>query len=115
MKTHKNLDVWKRSIEFVTELYKLTKQFPEDERFGLISQLRRAAISVSSNIAEGAARKNPGEFIQYLYIAPGSISEIDTQLIISRNLGYPANTKITDECSTIGKMLINLIKYLKSK
>ena len=76
MKTHKDLLVWKRSIEFVTSIYKLTKDFPEEERYGLSSQLRRAAVSVSSNIAEGAARGSKKEFIRFLFVSRASAVEI---------------------------------------
>ena len=82
MKTHKDLDVWKFAIEFVTNIYKATSDFPDEEKFGLTSQLRRASVAIPSNIAEGAARNHPKEFIQFLYIALSSASEIETQLII---------------------------------
>ena len=76
VETHKYLEVWKVSVDFVTELYILTNSFPKSELFSLTSQIRRAAISIPSNIAEGAARKNTKEFIQFLYVAFGSLSEI---------------------------------------
>ncbi len=86
LKTHKDLDVWKRSIDFSIQIYKLTRGFPDEEKFGLISQMRRAAISIPSNIAEGAARTSPKEFIHFLSISLGSLSEIETQLIIANQL-----------------------------
>ena len=76
VETHKDLEVWKVSVDFVTELYILTNSFPKSELCSLTSQIRRAAISIPSNIAEGAARKNTKEFIQFLYVAFGSLSEI---------------------------------------
>ena len=79
IKTHKDLDVWNDAMELVTNIYKLTKSFPKDELYGLTSQMRRSAVSVPSNIAEGAARKNKAEFIQFLHIALGSSSELETQ------------------------------------
>lgn len=88
MKTHKNLIVWQKSIDFVTKLYDETKSFPKEEVYGLISQLRRATISVPSNIAEGAARNTTKEYFRFLYIARGSASEIETPLLIAENLGY---------------------------
>ena len=88
LKTHKDLDVWNDAMELVTNIYKLTKTFPKDELYGLTSQMKRSAVSVPSNIAEGAARKNKAEFIQFLHIALGSLSELETQLIISKNLNY---------------------------
>jgi len=116
MKSHKDLLVWQKSIEFVTILYTITKQFPKEELYTLISQIRRAGISIPSNIAEGAARSFKKEFIQYLYIALGSASELETQLIISRNLNYlPAETfdSLISSLTEIRMMLIGLIKSLK--
>ena len=92
MATHKELDIWKLSINLVEEIYKLTKNFPKEEKFGLTNQLRRAAVSVPSNIAEGAARKSDKENIQFLYISLGSLSEIETQLIIANRLEF-SNTE----------------------
>jgi four helix bundle protein len=86
MKTHKDLKVWQESIRLVTTIYDKTKSFPKDEIFSLTSQIRRCAISIPSNIAEGAARESNKEFIRFLYIAQGSISELDTQLLIAYNL-----------------------------
>ena len=93
MKTHKDVDCWKRGIELVTEVYKVTKSFPKDEIYGLTNQIRRASISIPSNIAEGAARNSNKEFIQFLYIALGSLSELETQFIISKNLEYKEEEK----------------------
>jgi len=115
IRTHKDLDVWKKSIEFVTEIYKITLQFPSDEKFGLISQLRRAAVSIPSNIAEGASRKNKTEFKQFLYIALSSGAELETQLIISSNLGYLTEDRKDElilEINSISKMIQGLIKSL---
>jgi len=116
VKNHKDLDVWKLSIEFVEEIYKITSSFPKEEIYGLISQIRRAAVSVPSNIAEGAARQSDKEFIQFLYISLGSISEVDTQIEISRRLGFIGNNnELNDKIINIKKMLLGLIKYLKGK
>jgi four helix bundle protein len=76
---HKDLDVWKKSMALVVLIYDITSKFSSDERFGLTSQMRRAAVSIPSNIAEGAARKGDKEFIQFLMIALGSLSELETQ------------------------------------
>lgn len=83
MKIHRSLEVWQRSINFAERVYGLTASFPKNEDYGLTSQLRRAAISIPSNIAEGAARQTKKEFIQFLYMAAGSASEVDTQLEIA--------------------------------
>lgn len=88
LKTHKDLEVWKKGINLVTEIYSITKSFPKDELYGLVNQIRRAAVSIPSNIAEVAERQNKKEFIQFLYIALGIISELETQIILSQNLYY---------------------------
>jgi four helix bundle protein len=114
--THKDLEVWKVSVDFVTELYILTNSFPKSELFGLTSQIRRAAVSIPSNIAEGAARKNTREFIQFLYIALGSLSEIDTQIIIAKNLKYLDDIdKSTEKIKYLRVLLTSLIKALNNK
>jgi len=87
-KPHRELTVWQKSVDFIIHVYELTKKFPKSEMYSLTSQLRRASISIASNIAEGAARKSPREFVQFLTIARGSISEIDTHLEIASRLGY---------------------------
>ncbi|WP_270089172.1 four helix bundle protein [Sphingobacterium sp. SYP-B4668] len=118
MKTHKDLDVWKKSIDLVTTIYELSKVFPKDEVYGLTNQIRRAAVSIPSNISEGAARQSKKEFIQFLYIALGSAMEVETQLIISKNLQYISEKKqieILDELSCISKMINGLITYLKER
>ena len=116
MMVHSDLDVWKKSIEFVAEIYKMTKDFPKEEIYGLTSQIRRASVSIPSNIAEGAARNSTKEFIQFLYIALGSASETETQLIIAKEIGYLENNSfLLDEIKSIRKMIVGLVKYLKGK
>ena len=85
---YSKLGVWNDAITFVTNIYKLTENFPKSEIYGLTSQIRRAAVSTPSNIAEGPARKSNKEYSQFLSIALGSIAELDTQLIIAKNLTY---------------------------
>lgn len=112
---HKDLDVWTKSIDFVTILYKQTSSFPKEEMYGLTSQIRRASISIPSNIAEGAARRNKTEFRQFLYVSLASTAEIETQLIISVNLNYISQDiqlELTSELTIISKMLQGLIKSL---
>ncbi len=87
-KPHKRLDVWKLSMELVNHVYRITRNFPQQERFGLTQQLQRAAISIPSNIAEGAARNGNREFRHFITIARGSLSEVDTQLDIALQLDY---------------------------
>lgn len=113
---HKDLDVWKAGIDLVVVVYELTKSFPKEEIYGLTSQLRRAATSVPSNIAEGAARNSDKEFAQFLYIALGSLVEVETQLIIAERLGYiDSLTELSKRIVAIKQMLLGLIKHLKSK
>jgi four helix bundle protein len=117
MKTHKDLIVWKKSIDFVTDIYKETNVFPKQEQYGLVSQLRRAAVSIPSNIAEGASRKSRKEFIQFLHIARASSSELETQLIISKKIGYLSsdNLDLEEKLSVISKMLTGLINNLERR
>ena len=116
-KPHHKLVVWKRSLVFVTQIYRMTAQFPPEERFGLVSQMRRAAVSIPSNIAEGAARNTRKEFMNFLYIAQGSASELETQMLISRELGFVATADLDglmSELDEISKMIIGLQKSLNS-
>ncbi len=110
-KPHKQLNLWHESMDFVELMYEMTNNFPNHEKFGLISQIRRAAISVPANIAEGAARKNSKEFIQYLHISMGSCSELGTHLELVRRLGYISNEywlKVDSFLNKIDRMLIGL-------
>jgi four helix bundle protein len=112
---HKRLDVWQISVEFVTDIYQLVKTFPNEERYALSDQLRRASVSIPSNIAEGAARQGNKEFIQFLYIALGSCAEVETQLVIAQNLNF-CNTKVLQEKNDrIKRMLLGLINKRKSE
>ena len=118
MKTHKDLDVWKASIEMVTKIYQATRNFPKEEIYGLTNQMRRAAVSVPSNIAEGAGRNSSKEFLQFLYFATGSLSELETQLIIAYNLGYINDEQKQDMdilINTIFKMLSGLMQSVKKR
>ena len=93
-KSYRDLIVWQRSIQLVKKVYEITRTFPSDERFGLVSQMRRAAVSIPSNIAEGQARRTQGEFIQFLSHAEGSTAELDTQFLIACELGFvPENSR----------------------
>ena len=114
MGTHKDLDVWKCSMCFVKKIYELTKYFPKYEQYSLTDQIRRCAVSVPSNIAEGAARSSNKEYIRFIYISLGSLSEIETQLIIANELKYYNNHEVLIEVEVIRKKLLNLVKYLKT-
>jgi len=114
IKGHRDLNVWKKSLDLVEELYKCTRDFPKEESYSLTSQIRRSAISIPSNIAEGAARNSKKEFIQFLYIALGSTAELETQLIISGRLGYlKESTEFRTKLDEIKKMLLGLISFLR--
>jgi len=118
MKTHKDLDVWNISIRFVTEIYSNTMKFPKSQRYGLSSQLERAACSIPYNIAEGYAREGNREKIRFLYFALGSNTEVETQLIIARNLNLIQDStyqQLSEQNEYIGRMLTKLIRYFKSK
>ena len=117
-KPHKRLDAWKESVTLVTLVYELTRQFPRNEVFGLTSQLRRAVISIPGNVAEGAARQTRREFVQFLYIARGSLSEVDTYIEIARRLCYIEKGSIAmveEKMVDVDKIITGLIKSLKSK
>lgn len=117
-KPHKKLDVWKLSMELSRAVYRLTAGFPSEERFGLVSQMRRAAVSVPSNLAEGAARVSTSEFRQFLSIARSSLSELDTQLDLSLELGFiteQARSDIDRLLTRIDKMLFGLYELKKTE
>lgn len=116
MKTHHDLEVWKLSVAFVDKIYDLTGVFPKWEKFDPGSQMRRAAVSISSNITEGAARHYDKEFIQFLYQSLGSTSELETQIFIASNRHYvKSNNDLLNELYHIQKLLHGLIKYLMNK
>jgi four helix bundle protein len=117
-KPHKNLEAWKLGFEFAKEIYSATTLFPPDEKFGLTSQLRRAAVSIPSNIAEGAARKSSKEFINFLSIALGSLAELDTLLLLSKELKYLKEevcSTLLEKLNIIGKLIYRLMKKLGYK
>ena len=116
MQSHKDLNVWKKSMEFVQNIYRLTRKFPQEEQYGLSAQMRRSAISIPSNIAEGAARNSVKEYKQFLYISLGSAAEIETQLEIAEGLGYISDGKtLQTNIIEIRKMLMGLISYVAKK
>ncbi len=112
---YSDLTVWQKAMQFVTELYKVTAAFPKEEKYGLVDQMRRAAVSVPSNIAEGHSRKAKADFSKFLRIALGSLTELETQIIISKNLSYideSLTNKLLDTSLEIKKMLQGLLKSL---
>lgn len=118
LNNYKELKVWRKSYRLCLEIYKHTKEFPNEERYGLTSQLRRSAVSIPSNIAEGYGRKTTADYIRSLYIAYGSVCELETQIILSGDLNYVNEgnlSKIKDGISEVERMLKALIKSLESK
>lgn len=114
MRKHQQLRVWQESMELVTAIYAVTATFPTNERFGLPSQMQRAAVSVPSNIAEGAARGSKADFLRFLYIARGSLSELEARLQIALRLGYRDDLSIISaQIDVVFNQLGGLIKHLK--
>ena len=118
MRPHENLDVWKKSVDFVVEIYKVTEKFPSEEKFGLTSQIRRASVSIAANIAEGAGRKSTKEFLNFLSMAQGSASEVETELLISFRLNF-LSQKVLEEMhiklDEIGRMITGLCNHLRNR
>ena len=118
MKMYRDLIVWQKSMHFVTEIYRCTKAYPQEEVFGLTSQSRRSAVSIPSNIAEGYGRRSTNDYLRFLQIAMASVYEIQTQLEISRNLEYlSANSfeEVYELSREIERMLSALIKKVQGK
>jgi four helix bundle protein len=118
IESFKDLFVWQKGIEVVNDIYKVTKHFPKEELYGLTSQIRRAAISIPANIAEGWGRGTTKNYIQFLEISRGSLYELDTLNIISNNLGYlnqENSSEIENKIFEIGRMLNALITKLENK
>jgi four helix bundle protein len=117
VKSHRDLEVWKVAVGLAKDLYEVTERFPKGEQFGLVAQMRRNAVSIPSNIAEGAARHGTKELIQFLYIAAGSASELDTQMEIAKAVGIGSGNEIDrlqTETERVAMMLRALIRSLKS-
>ena len=114
-KPHKKLDAWKYSFDFVIEIYSVTNSFPQSENFGLVSQIRRSAISIPANIAEGAGRKSQKEFLHFLSIALGSLTELDTLILLSKSLSFivqAAAALLLNKLDIIGKLIYGVMKKL---
>ena len=113
---HKNLDAWKESINLVVDIYNITGNFPKEELYGFTSQIRRSAVSIPSNIAEGCARQTAKETSQFLHICLGSVAELETQLIIAKELNYIKDSNETiNKLNYIRGLIVGLIKYYKGK
>jgi four helix bundle protein len=117
-KPHKKLNAWTDAVDFAQQIYRVTEQFPSNEQFGLTSQLRRAAVSIPSNIAEGAARQTKREFVQFLHISKGSLSALDTQLELARRLEYLGQIEweaLNELLERVDRLLSGLIRHLKTQ
>ena len=115
IRSYRDLMVWQKSIDLTVRTYELTRRFPAEERYGLTSQMRRAAASVPANIAEGQARRSTGEFLQSLGIARGSLAEVETFLTLSERLGLirsETRDNVLENCAEINKMLTGLMRSL---
>ena len=118
IKSFRDLEIWKRGIDLVKSIYEITKSFPNSECYGLTSQIRRAAVSIPSNIAEGHTRGHKAEFRQFVFIALGSLAELETQVIIAHELGYLESikkNKFIEEMDILGKQIRTLISRLIPK
>ena len=112
---YRELIAWQKAMALVKDVYEVTNGFPDDERFGLVSQMRRCAVSIPSNIAEGQARNTTGEFKQFIGVARGSIAELTTQLLIAEQLGYlNAPQQIIDLAEEVGRILTGLSQSLRT-
>lgn len=116
-KSYRDLDVWQRSMRLAKRIYQVIQKFPGDERFGLTNQLRRAAVSVPSNLAGGHARFGSGEFSRFISITMGSVAELETQILLSSelDLGPELASKVLAELDAIGKMLRGLAKAIERR
>jgi four helix bundle protein len=117
-KSYRDLEVWQRSMQLAKRIYQVTQSFPNEERFGLTNQLRRASVSGPSNLAEGHARFGPGDFSRFISIAMGSVAEIETQILLSTELGYvraELSRELMTDLETVGKMLRGLAKSITKR
>lgn len=116
--SYRDLEVWQRGLDLTEHVYAATSSFPEEEKFGLTAQLRRAAVAIPSNIAEGWGRAATKDYVRFLRIARGSLAEVETQLIIAHRLGYLSERVLQamlEETTIEGKMLLSLIRSLKRR
>lgn len=115
MRPHQKLEAWSKAIQLVTDIYKSTEHFPKEERYGLTGQIRRAAVSIPANLAEGAGRRSQKEFAHFLSNSQGSASELETELIIANKLGYldeATFARLIDQLERIGRLITGLSRYL---
>ncbi len=115
-RTFRDLAVWQKAIAFARAIYIATRHMPSEERFGLVSQMRRAAVSIASNIAEGNARETRKDYLRFLIVARGSLAELETQIVIARSLAYlPEDPPLLKQLAEVSRMLQALITALRNK
>lgn len=117
-KSHRDLKVWQIALDVTEALYRITAGWPKHEQYGLVSQVRRAAVSVPANIAEGAGRRTPGEFMHFVGIARGSLAELETLLIVARRLNYidePTYRLVLNDILELGRMTTGLLRSLEER
>jgi four helix bundle protein len=117
-RSHRDLKVWQISLDVTEALYRITSDWPKHEQYGLINQVRRASVSVPANIAEGAGRRTPGEFIHFIGIARGSLAELETLLIVARRLDYisePVYRALLNDLFELGRMVTGLLRSLEER
>ena len=118
IQSYRDLKVWQEAVNLAERCYYLTKTFPNEEIYGMTTQIRRASVSIAANIAEGYGRKTRGEYIHFLYIAQGSLKELETHWIISQKVQLASSeiiNSILDQCESVGRILIALIRALENK
>ena len=118
LRDYTELIAWQRAMDFVEAVYQVSRTFPKDELFGLTSQVRRAAVSMPSNIAEGQSRRSTKEFLQFLSVARGSLSEVETQLVISKRLNYLSSDQLSDlqhKSSELGRLINGLSNAIQKR
>lgn len=118
MASYRDLLAWQKAMELITQIYRVSQKFPSEELYGMVSQMRRAAVSIPSNIAEGQGRLTKGEFIQFLGIARGSLLELETQILVAQNLHYldePTLENLLGLTSEVGRLVNGLLGAIKKR
>lgn len=118
MRAHENLEVWKKAIDFIVLIYRLTDDFPKEERFGLVSQIRRAVVNIAAKIADGAARSDRRDKLYCINLAQSSTSEVETELVVSVRLGYLSKEDfemLMSKAEELGKMMYGWSNYINSR
>lgn len=118
VRSYRDLRVWQEAMNLAAACYRITKPFPKEETYGMTAQIRRAAVSIPANISEGYGRRTRGEYIQFLYLAQGSLKELETHLLLSIRIelaSEPTINPILQQCETVGKLLLSLIRALENK